>query len=44
MVLAIEPGIYIPGLGGMRIEQNYILWADGAEPLSRLSFELLACG
>ena len=44
MVLAIEPGIYIPGLGGMRIEQNYVLWADGAEPLSRLPFELQACG
>ena len=44
MVLAIEPGIYIPGLGGMRIEQNYILWTDGAEPLSQFSFELFACG
>ena len=44
MVLAIEPGIYIPGLGGMRIEQNYILWPDSAEPLSQFPFELLACG
>jgi Xaa-Pro aminopeptidase len=44
MVLAIEPGVYIPGLGGMRIEQNYVLWSDGAEPLSKLPFELLACG
>jgi Xaa-Pro dipeptidase len=44
MVLAIEPGIYVPGLGGMRIEQNYAVWADGAEPLSQFPFELLACG
>ena len=44
MVLAIEPGVYVPGLGGMRIEQNYVLWDDGAEPLSQVPFELLACG
>jgi Xaa-Pro aminopeptidase len=44
MVLAIEPGIYVPGLGGMRIEQNYVLWDGGAEPLSQVPFELVACG
>ena len=44
MVISIEPGIYVPGLGGMRVEQNYVLWADGAEPLSPVPFELHAGG
>src|SRR5699024_460585 len=28
MVLTIEPGIYIPGLGGVRIEDNLIIKQD----------------
>lgn len=33
MVLAIEPGIYWPGGGGLRLEDNYLITADGAEKL-----------
>ena len=44
MVVAVEPGIYIPGLGGMRIEQNYVLRADGPELLSGFPAKLLGCG
>ena len=44
MVLSIEPGIYISGLGGMRIEQNFIVWADGAEPTSQFPLQLSASG
>lgn len=33
-VVAIEPGLYIPGEGGMRIERNYLITADGFETLS----------
>ena len=34
MVLAIEPGCYIEGGGGLRLEDNFLVTADGAEKLS----------
>jgi len=34
MVLAIEPGVYWPGGGGLRVEDNFLLTADGLEKLS----------
>jgi Xaa-Pro aminopeptidase len=33
MVLAIEPGIYWEGGGGLRVEDNFLITADGAERL-----------
>jgi Xaa-Pro aminopeptidase len=33
MVLAIEPGIYWEGGGGLRLEDNFLITADGAERL-----------
>ena len=33
-VVAIEPGLYIEGVGGMRFERNYVITADGYETLS----------
>ena len=35
MVLAIEPGTYFPGGGGLRLEDNFLITADGAEQLCR---------
>ena len=34
MVLAIEPGCYIAGGGGLRLEDNFLVTDDGAEKLS----------
>jgi methionine aminopeptidase len=34
MVSSVEPGIYIEGYGGMRMEENVVFTADGVERLS----------
>ena len=34
MVLAIEPGCYVQGGGGLRVEDNFLITEDGAEKLS----------
>jgi Xaa-Pro aminopeptidase len=34
MVLAIEPGVYWQGGGGLRVEDNFLLTADGPQKLS----------
>ncbi|HDH97638.1 Xaa-Pro peptidase family protein [Thermovirga sp.] len=33
-VITLEPGIYVNGVGGMRIEDNYLITPDGAECIS----------
>jgi Xaa-Pro aminopeptidase len=35
MVLAIEPGVYWPEGGGLRVEDNFLITENGAEKLSR---------
>jgi len=36
MIVTIEPGIYLPGVGGVRIEDDVLVTADGATKLSSL--------
>jgi len=44
MVIALEPGVYLPSIGGLRVEDNYVVTASGLEPLSRYPRELVRCG
>lgn len=39
MVFSIEPGIYLPGWGGVRIEDLVLLGEDGPRPLSQAAKE-----
>lgn len=41
MVFTIEPGIYIPDLGGVRIEDMVLVTTDGCRRLTRLEKNLL---
>jgi Xaa-Pro aminopeptidase len=43
MVLAIEPGIYWEGGGGLRLEDNFLITADGAEKLSPFPDGVVRC-
>ncbi|HVH51575.1 MAG TPA: Xaa-Pro peptidase family protein [Gaiellaceae bacterium] len=43
MVLAIEPGIYWEGGGGLRVEDNFRITADGAEKLSPFPDGVVSC-
>jgi Xaa-Pro aminopeptidase len=40
MVITLEPGIYLPGWGGIRIEDDFLVTPDGAVSLTSLSREL----
>jgi Xaa-Pro aminopeptidase len=40
MVFTVEPGIYIPDLGGVRIENMVLVTRNGAETLNKLSTRL----
>ena len=40
MVITIEPGLYIPGFGGMRVEDSVLVCEDGSESLNHLIEDL----
>jgi Xaa-Pro aminopeptidase len=43
MVLAVEPGAYWPGGGGLRVEDNFLVTAGGVEKLSSFPDGVVTC-
>jgi len=43
MVLAVEPGVYWPGGGGLRVEDNFLVTAGGLEKLSAFPDGVVRC-
>ena len=41
MLITDEPGVYIPGWGGLRIEDTVLITKDGCEPLTKADKELI---
>jgi Xaa-Pro aminopeptidase len=44
MVFTIEPGIYVEGIGGVRLESLVFLGSTGPELLSQMTKDLIRCG
>lgn len=43
-VFTVEPGIYLPGRGGVRIEDNVVVTADGCRTMTSFSRDLITVG
>jgi Xaa-Pro aminopeptidase len=44
MAVTVEPGVYLPGRGGVRIEDTLVVTGAGAEPLTASTRDLLVLG
>lgn len=44
MILTVEPGVYVPEVGGVRIEDTVLVTADGPEILTAVTKDLIEVG
>ncbi|MCL2649302.1 MAG: aminopeptidase P family protein [Phycisphaerales bacterium] len=44
MVMTVEPGIYLPGIGGVRIEDDVVVTKEGCRVMSSLAKKIESCG
>jgi len=42
VVVTVEPGVYLPGIGGVRIEDTLVVTEDGNRPLTTFAKEVVA--
>jgi Xaa-Pro aminopeptidase len=42
VVVTVEPGVYLPGIGGVRIEDTLVVTEDGSRPLTTFTKEVAA--
>ena len=43
-MVTIEPGVYLPGVGGIRIEDDVVVTANGLENLTNLRKDVVDVG
>jgi Xaa-Pro aminopeptidase len=39
MIITVEPGIYLPDWGGIRLENQVVVTENGAQPLNTLDLD-----
>jgi Xaa-Pro aminopeptidase len=44
MIMTVEPGVYVPGVGGVRIEDTVLVTSNGPEILTGVTKELVEVG
>jgi Xaa-Pro aminopeptidase len=42
VIVTVEPGVYLPGIGGVRIEDTLVVTADGCRPLTKFTKDVAA--